>query len=462
MLKYNDDSIFVGYIKQLLHSFNLPQCHIGYSDYFKQQQKSLHYIKNNVLYYYDNSKSNVNNYKGDRVRNYRFNSNLKNITKNLEIRNNLYDSYTHEYLGDYLRYIRDYTGLNLMSMYNCFSNVSLEASHNNVNNSEFKSDSSQYTVFVVPVRFNQKYTIAIDWHGTIEMFVDFYSNNKTIESTVCRNLSNTTYQKVTNMRFNHPILFDKLMNKSITPDYSKEKCLKLFIKVPIECKSSIVILEGDYIKDTEMYFNEKHEQVLGHKQFLYKPVIDDELISSVIYDSNTVSEEYEYITKHQLLFINSRTHFLVADRLIEYLCNNVIDSNEKITDNIKQLQLKIINDRQFINNKDKISLKVENLGFWNNSIREFIYRFIQQKGLNNKYFDLLGYVDKDIEFKLGNFDEFVRYYAKDENDVIVKYFYNKKDAEKFIENNSSKNYKLYKTDYELLHSEDNDVWQPTI
>ena len=116
MLKYNDDNIYGGYIKQLLASFNLPQCPIGNKDF----TQSIHYIEGNSLYFYNSVDGTTT-----RVSSYKENDKIENITKNLEIRNNLYDSYTHEYLGDYLRYVRDYKGLDLMSMYNCFSNVAM-------------------------------------------------------------------------------------------------------------------------------------------------------------------------------------------------------------------------------------------------------------------------------------------------------------------------------------------------
>ena len=48
MIYFNDNNIYVGYIKQLLHSFNLPQCkvydpHIIYSP-------GESYIKGNSIY----------------------------------------------------------------------------------------------------------------------------------------------------------------------------------------------------------------------------------------------------------------------------------------------------------------------------------------------------------------------------------------------------------------------------
>ena len=82
--------------------------------------------------------------------NYSFGDRIPNITKNLKIRNVVYDSYTHKYLGDYLRFIRDYTGLDLMPLYNCFSNEVLNSSvisFSKLSNDSQSSTSEKYKFF---------------------------------------------------------------------------------------------------------------------------------------------------------------------------------------------------------------------------------------------------------------------------------------------------------------------------
>lgn len=513
MIKYNDSHIFVGYIKQLLHAFNLPKCLINLTEEVKNRYSSTNsflFIKDDS--YYSAKMQNLlsNQFDIKKVDSYKMNDAISNVTKNLEIRNNIYDSYTHEYLGDYLRFIRDYTNVDLMSMYNCFSNVSVKnfkfsfTVDNEIKS--YDSESSEYTIFAVPVKYGRKYTIAIDWQGNIEMFAGMYENDSEVVSDVIDNktLANLTYMKYSGMRFNHPVLYTKLDYSEMTNkiDYAKESTLKLFLKIPNSCKSSIVILEGDYIKDTEI-IHTKESQKLGNNLFLHKPdyltftrhikiakpalssitftrdsrfdnLVSNlyknrygykyawsniNLISPGTYDIIFTEKEnvsmgdfvdyvkiqisllfkisiventfntyystitsmtstnqslstsdkiigYDYLSKLQLLFVNTGKKYLLADRLVEYLCSNVISPNDEIVENIKRLQKKIVRDKSSLLSNDTIPFTFKYYGIWDDSIRQFLYRYSRDKHLTDKYFDITGYLDKDLEFSI-NLDEII-------------------------------------------------------
>ena len=107
--------------------------------------------------------------------------NILNYTKKLNIKDGVYDSYTHEYLGEYLRFLRDYYNVNLMSLYNCFSdraatNINLKFSiskridseNSEIINCEF-ADDDLYKLYVVPVKLFKNYTIAIDSAQAVEL-----------------------------------------------------------------------------------------------------------------------------------------------------------------------------------------------------------------------------------------------------------------------------------------------------
>ena len=380
MLKFNDNNIYSGYIKQLLSSFNLPQCPIGKKDF----SQNSHYIENNGLYFYNKDK-NISKL----VANYKENDKILNITKNLEIRSNVYDSYTHEYLGDYLRYIRDYKKLNLMSMYNCFSNVTA-----NVDFTNFNSKDSSYTIFCFPVKFNQKYTIALDWHGTIEVCCGFYKDGKRfVSDTYDGDIEKDTYQKFSGLRFSDPVIYDKLKLSDLKNyDYDSEKCLKMYLKVSTECKSSIVVLEGDYRQCAELIID-GNRQVLAHKPILYYHLEEQD---EVLYDSNSASSNFDYRSRLQLLSSNSGEIYLLADRLVEYLSNQVITPLDPVIDNIRRLQLKALKEINSTTNKP-YDVKFNHYGIWDENLRKFLYAYIINNGLQNEYTDLLAYLDKDIE-----------------------------------------------------------------
>lgn len=115
MIDFQDKSILTGYIKELLVSFNLPTPKIYTKD--TKLCKGGIYIKENNIVKCDNPETESFTI----ICPYQYNIPELYYTKNLKINSLLYDSHTHEYLGDYLRFQRDYNNLNLMSMYNCFS-----------------------------------------------------------------------------------------------------------------------------------------------------------------------------------------------------------------------------------------------------------------------------------------------------------------------------------------------------
>ncbi len=112
MIKFNDNNIITGCIKQILTTFNLPSLRVYTEDSFLYERAL--YIKDNYIYKYTQGELKP-------FIPFNFNKPILNYTKNLKITNLIYDSHTHEYLGDYLRFLRDYKHLDLMSMYNCFS-----------------------------------------------------------------------------------------------------------------------------------------------------------------------------------------------------------------------------------------------------------------------------------------------------------------------------------------------------
>jgi hypothetical protein len=143
-----------------------------------------------------------------------------------------------------------------MPLYNCFSNNTCP--HLNVTfkvsdtySAEFKSSDKSYKLYMVPIKFFKKYTIAIDCNEAVELCCGLYGQYAYGEEY--NKLMERTYVCYNNMRFDQPVLFDTvdLVRPYLNPAHSLEIAqheddFKMFIKVPATNKSSIVILEGDY------------------------------------------------------------------------------------------------------------------------------------------------------------------------------------------------------------------------
>ena len=399
MIKINDDNIFIGQIKQVLKDFNLPKARM-----YKDNETlvgGLHYIKNNAIFYCDENKN--LNY----ICSYAYGREYLNLTTNLKLNSNIYDLYTHKYLGKYLRFIKDYNGLDLMSMYNCFggeqlTNASLEVELNSSTRETlvtrgFNYKDESYNIYCVPVRFGQYYTIGINCSVSIDIVACMYKEGRIIKTSDEKELYSSTYQRLRNCSLNKPLVYNKLYNYTPSDIQIKnEECLCLLVKVPTSCSSSIVVLEGDFTSDNQKIYDERNELVgrfIKYCQSHQSWSGDEHSGESIekIDDKPTWGGVYNYTSRLELLdYPNSKGNYLLATRLKEYLMKNAITPISEGYD-IKKLQ-KILIQRGYLNSAY--------LGIWEYE-REALARFINDKGINNDKYDVIGYLDKDVEYTLG-------------------------------------------------------------
>lgn len=369
------------------------------------------------------------------IQGYTYGQKILNYTKTLKIQNNVYDSYTHEYLGDYLRFHRDFANINLMPLYNCFSNracpklnISFDLENNYKVN--FNTDDKLYKYYMVPVKFFQDYTIAIDSEAAIEMCCCIYDQYQikgkdTNHQNILNNISKITYQCFGDSQFRKPRLYSLVKNlnqflsvENISELAQYEHALKLILKVPANNKSSIVILEGNYtayndisytkrttgtnLKNTDIQWNATEKTMIvsaealannaptanaENRQLSNRTIINLGSPEAISYLSDKL------ITPLQLLRTNTGESYPFADRLIEYLVGNVITVNETNKDNVvrakKVISLNCPNEIKSLNYED---------GIWEPILQCLVYKYINDKhDTNDINHDILGYIDKDVE-----------------------------------------------------------------
>ena len=443
MIKFNDDNIYVGYIKELLHSFNLPMCKVK-KDNSKFTVGELYLDKELEQVRRVTAVDSFNITASERVCDYKFNDEILNITKHLEIRNTYYDSYTHNYLGNYLRFLRDYLDLNLMQMYNCFSNESPANLNINVRDIRITEDevcyqvtsNGDFNIFMISVKPDTTYTLSLEYLNVFNMFCGFYSNNKYIEMRdtppdSVNSLEAKTFKTIgRGCTFNNPVTIH-IPALDTEEEIRQESNLKLFICLPNTYIDNIVILEGDYTKNTQLILTPNGER-LANAFFEHRPgavyqqdgywwfdAINTEKVDTLevtsceyIPDSQrffiTFSDDstwtspivsmignYDYTTRNQLMEFQTHVKYLLADRLVEYLSENVISHVDEIVANIKRVQILLAAyDPDF---------KDGQYGKWSKDINKWIYKYISTHGNSGDltyrdiYRDTLCYIDKDIE-----------------------------------------------------------------
>lgn len=419
MFRYNSNHIVAGQIKQILNTFNLP----SYRVYTKKLERYFNdtgkehisvidglYIKDNKIQQYNNGVWT------DTLQIFSYNKKILNVTKHLRISNNIYDTHTHEYLGNFLRFQRDYLGINLMPLYNCFSknicnHLDIPVNPKNPdgtyklnqytkererNRHVFWSKDKDFTVYAIPIKFCQEYTIALDSTCGVEMCCGFYNdyldelpdsfnelnvyhywdaeNQTTVEEILPRKdlsqeLTNNTYSKYSELRFNLPFVWsgvdekilEQILNdltamteddqdSSITQEalkakrhaylqqlLRKERDLKLFIKVPVTNTTSIAVLEGDYAE---------------YNNIVYKPIVKTTIIETLKWDEEKGEDVIEpkevnkvVWERHQNKFITNYETTLLGEGKTEL--DTVINTNPEVEDRdfipISPLQLLMFN-----------------------------------------------------------------------------------------------------------------------
>ena len=392
-MKYNfeDNNIVVGHIKELLHSFNLPMIPVYTDDTVLYKDRV--YIKDDKVVKWTGSEFKFISY-------YVYNKQIVNLTKTLEMNSAIYDDYTHEYLGNFLRFIRDYHKIDLMSMYNCFgkkrpSRIFYEQTLSNGYNFNIDTDNANYDYHIVPVKFNKNYTIALDSDIKWELSALIYSNIF-VDSTP-KELVEESYRTMSGSKFRKPFLYSTYFD-SAEKCWQKEKNLVLLLKIPAGNTSSVVILEGDYTACSD--------------------IVDGTQVNDIIYDDLAKDEKINYVSKCSLLDANLENSHPFADRLVEYLLSNAIMPTDMFQQNIVRVQEAVYDggikgyygiwDNQLENSIHDLLLKPDITKGPNkkygNVIRKYLFDSSSSwedsqnpKRFVDVYYDVLNYVDKDVE-----------------------------------------------------------------
>lgn len=374
---FEDSSIVVGQIKELLHNFNLPLVPVWSDDVMFNIDGDPSRITPNLgrTYIKDGKiqKYTLNGWKI--LDDYLYNREVANFTRNLIINSSIYDSYTHEYLGDYLRFIRDYHHINLMSLYNCFGyrrpsriykKFALTDGVNELTVS-IDTDNTGFNYYIIPVKFNQTYTIGLDAATSYDICCILYSNNFVTEMP--ETLLKESYRTISGSKLTSPFIYNTNFSCANTC-WDKEKDLMLLLRLPNEINSTITILEGNY-KD-------------------YCSIIDGSLVTKFntgwdkSYKDKNVDDKYgeNYPSKLSLLRVNNGKSYPFADRLVEFLLGHMITPIDDIDTNIERVQTQVY----------PLGIK-GNLGIWDDRLRNNIYKEILKKdvtkGSNDKYGNLI-------------------------------------------------------------------------
>lgn len=301
-------------------------------------------------------------------------------------KSNLYDTETHLRLGKYLRFLRDTKGIDLMPFYNCNCNKYTSRYTLDLQDGVVELLNNDYKILQIPIKFDKVYTIAVDCPSQVICMPAFIEENNLVKISEA-SITTILHKNFSDCRasyaftnFTKPFTYELPLAKMLETSETLCKALKkyekylyLLIQLPIKNDSSVTVIEGNYT-------NTKVDKVFDQSAISYLP---ERSLNELL------------ISKLSLLKINDHTSYAFSDRLIEYLLDNVITKEDEIPGNIKRVQDSINYDSYFTQ-----SNKYNDI--WEPRLRRYL--FMEYQKLITDTYDINGYVDKDIENYLRNFN----------------------------------------------------------
>lgn len=301
----------------------------------------------------------------DVLGNYTLGHPYRGITENFISTAPYYDSHTHKYLGKYLRLLKTYYQLNLMPLYNCYANQEINE-FKLINSKVQEVKDNNYKVLLVPIQFNQAYTIALDSSSKVNIYPVFYQNglikkgkDECITNDFLSSGNTFTFER---MDFTSPV--NVTIHNTEKKYFGFLNDLYLAIEVGSNNDNSLVVLEGTYSTSA-----------------------DTKIISADMLNVNDPQElDYALTSSCSLLELNDGIQHPFSDKLISYLLQHTVDTR---TTNEYDIE-KICNSLKTTPSYTDV---------WTNELRYLL--FTEYMALPNKYNlnkkDILGFMDVDVE-----------------------------------------------------------------
>ena len=327
------------------------------------------------------------------------------ITTTYNSGTSIYDSKTHQYLGQYLRQVRDLHGIDLMPYYNCWDgtyipNIRIESKEDGTQEIKkyIKRSVSNYNVIAVPVKFNEKYTVYINSNTPLSYAFAYYDGINISDSIYFP--YDQKFGKIEYISTSSPALISSIKAKGIGIEAPlnvntiyQEDYLVMLIQLPRNLDSPILVIEGDT----------RHQKILSYSEENDNHLVYNIGLTELFHGNVNIFKNY---SPSSLTRTIGNLSYAFNSRLIEYLLWNIISPQDSIPFNTKRIQqyittrkCKSVNGFNYEENVDGTKSNYKDLisGVWTDDLREFIYKLVTTTKKDKVLVDIDGYVDKDSE-----------------------------------------------------------------